>query len=365
MHSFNAATDLLQLATESYVIAAACTHLGIDNITDLPKNIQEDDAEGFAYFNDVASNIVDLAFQPLEIVDGSFHEPHCICRSDIDDEMVYCKNNSCKRGSWFHLSCMNMTAEDVPERDYYCSVDCAKSSKKRKGVLSSHTTTDHVYEYSKTLLHRGLGERVRSDAIRQNDGERMLMHWKYDMLEFESMNHPKHFIEGYSLLTDVNGGASKRIAHQIKWNRTVNLTGGKGKNNSMGVAMEILNKEFKQAVKSCGRDLTPSAVKRYSRVLGMRKEFQRIFDTKKTRTRSLGHQRGARDVKEDTLELAQLLLDSKCLQKIPGRSHNGFSNFTCQRYYTNQEGFLKKVEKHKEKRVMRMDIASATVTSCA
>ena len=37
---------------------------------------------------------------------------------------------------------------------------------------------------------RGLGERVRTDAVRENDGKRMLCHWRYDLLEFYEQHHP-------------------------------------------------------------------------------------------------------------------------------------------------------------------------------
>ena len=58
-------------------------------------------------------------------------------------------------------------------------------------VQSHDHHQSHVYNYTNTitiytraLMCRGLGERVRTDAVRGNDGKRMLRHWRYDLLEF-------------------------------------------------------------------------------------------------------------------------------------------------------------------------------------
>ena len=53
-----------------------------------------------------------------------------------------------------------------------------------------------VYTISCLVIWRGLNQRYRHDAIRENDGNRMLMHWKFDMLHFVEMHHPKYFLVG-------------------------------------------------------------------------------------------------------------------------------------------------------------------------
>ena len=157
---------------------------------------------------------------------------------------------------------------------------------KKKFQVLQPTNDDHIWQYSKAMLFRGLGERVRYDAIRENDGDRIISHWRFDMIDFFEKHHPKYFIEGFHLLSDLNGGASERMAHQLRWNRTVNTCGGMGRNIVMDLAMEHLNKEFKLAVKACGGNITPSAIKRYSRMLGMRKDFLHVclFDSHLTKT---------------------------------------------------------------------------------
>jgi len=85
---------------------------------------------------------------------------------------------------------------------------------------------------------------VRHKAIRINDGQRMMIPWKEDMLEFYELNHPKYFLCGTRFLMDTQGALSPRLGHQILWNRTFNLKGGKT-NLEMDLQMEFYNKEFK------------------------------------------------------------------------------------------------------------------------
>lgn len=44
--------------------------------------------------------------------------------------MIECSAQKlCKRGHWFHLTCINMSEEDVPEEeDWWCSKDCEWAS---------------------------------------------------------------------------------------------------------------------------------------------------------------------------------------------------------------------------------------------
>ena len=372
IHAFDSGTELLQLSTEAYVVAAACLHVEIDDPSKMPKDLPEGD-EGLLYFQDVVELVVEIAFQyldkpevavqPVEEPESEIHAyPYCICHTDIEDDMLFCENPSCRRGTWFHLSCMNMSLEDVPEDKYYCSIECSQASQKKKRVVVFHATNDHVFQYSRAMLFRGLGERARYDAIRENDGDRIISHWRSDMIDFYNMQHPKYFIEGFHLLTDMNGGVPERVAHQMKWNRTVNVRGGRGHNISMDLAMNHLKEEFKLAVKSCSGNITPSTMNRYSRVVGMRQDFQRKFEVHLPQNKRENESRKTENMQEDTLELAKLLLEHNCLEQLPGRSHTGFSDFVFKHALTQQDIFIECIENHQLQRAQGMDKAHAHVS---
>ena len=71
------------------------------------------------------------------------------------------------------------------------------------------------------MLWRWLNDRIRKDAIIMNDGERKLLHWEFDILEFFNRNHPTYFIYARRLLMAVNGADSERLKHQLTYSRTV------------------------------------------------------------------------------------------------------------------------------------------------
>lgn len=80
------------------------------------------------------------------------------------------------------------------------------------------------------LLWTGLNNMARHDAVKENDGPRMIIHLKFDMFEFYEKNHPKYFIFGHRLLANLTGAASEQLKHHLIWERTVNVNGGKAKN---------------------------------------------------------------------------------------------------------------------------------------
>ena len=154
--------------------------------------------------------------------------PFCICKQEIPGStMVFCSNMNCPNDVRFHLDCMNMENEDIPEGDWFCSDNCKKKQKwekkttsRKKKPVAECIFTDHKRNYTLRVI-------VRKDAIRENDGNRIIMHWKFDMLHFYDKHHPKYFLIWQRLLRAINGAVSKRLQHTLKWNRTVNPNGGK------------------------------------------------------------------------------------------------------------------------------------------
>ena len=60
---------------------------------------------------------------------------------------------------------------------------CCESCKERANATSLPSQdVDHELEYSKDVMWHGLIALCRQDEIRENDGPRMVLHWKVDML---------------------------------------------------------------------------------------------------------------------------------------------------------------------------------------
>lgn len=246
--SFNEATELLRFATICYVIAAALTFLKCQTMDDVPETNPGDKC---LLLQNVATQVVDMCFCPPNsqpVISANITEnetyKYCVCKRDTGEVMVCCENKKCKNGKWFHLSCMDIEKEDLDDvDDWFCSNQCREKPSKTTSCIPSDE--DSVFQYTKVLMYRGLREMVQHNAIRANHGPKIISYWKEDLFEFYDLHHTKYFLAGHQLLTDVGGGLSERLAHDLVWNRTVNLKGGKYSNLEMDLQMEFFNREFK------------------------------------------------------------------------------------------------------------------------
>ena len=84
--------------------------------------------------------------------------------------------------------------------------------------------------YTKRLLWRDLNSMARHDAVRENDGARLIMQWKFYMFNFFEKNYQIYLIFRERLFLNVTGATSERMIHHLIWERKVNVTGGKGRN---------------------------------------------------------------------------------------------------------------------------------------
>ncbi|XP_071476742.1 uncharacterized protein [Diadema antillarum] len=209
----------------------------------------------------------------------------------------------------------------------------------------------HKFEYTKAVLFHGLGEMVRYDAIREGDGNRILAHWRFDMLRFYANQHLKYLTEGHHLLMDVNGALSPRLAYQLTWNRTVNIQGGSGRNVSMDLEMETLNKDFKKFMKSAVGIQIDHAIHRYNQTVGLKACVAKFFDRKGSGKEDKKSAKSSQH--KDTITLAEMLLQEGCLEEVVGRGHAGFERFEFQGEFTQEEKFKERMSMLSWKRLER------------
>lgn len=254
---FDQANELQHFATEGYIVAAALEYM---NIREIPDSLPFDDDDLFTYFGEVCNHILILSFHPpsscqqrMETVSGddeADEESDMVCgRCNLPDieansgNWILCDNRKCNL--CFHFECVDIDETNVPDDDaeWFCSKKCEREVKKKS--RKSKSKKDNILEYTKAVLWSGVGSMVRHDAVRENDGERIIRHWKYDMINYFENHHPKYFILGFRLLTAVNGGVSARLKEDLIWNRTVNNKGGADTNIEMDLQMEHFNNEYK------------------------------------------------------------------------------------------------------------------------
>lgn len=257
--SFNHDEEFLDFITNAYTVLAAMHLLDMKTLQESPRLYPATEEEQLDFLDDVSAKIVDMIFlssQPYvkhilqsinEGITGTEETGFCVCRTDHQGEdMIFCANKDCMFGGWFHRECIGLTEEDVPEEDWWCSPECRnyKPGKGKKNTVADNLT-DHKKMYALKVMWYGMNQKVRRDALRENDGPRIIMHWKFDLLNFYEYNHPKYFHVCHQLLSAVNGAASPRLRHSLIWNRTVNPNGGPGKNLEKDLQIEFFNKEYK------------------------------------------------------------------------------------------------------------------------
>ncbi len=69
-----------------------------------------------------------------------------------------------------------------------CSVTCAMQSKKQSLMKSQ----DHIQEYSRALVFRGLCDMATQDMIREGDGDALNRDWRLYNIEFQE-KHRNYF----------------------------------------------------------------------------------------------------------------------------------------------------------------------------
>ena len=106
------------------------------------------------------------------------------------------------------------------------------------------------------------------DAIREGDGNRVLLVWKFLFLIFKASKRKNYAIEAFTLLAQYYLILPPRLAEQLKWSRFVNVHGLPGHNVSCDLHMEHLNRLTKTAVDGLGANKTEKAIFRVGKMVG-------------------------------------------------------------------------------------------------
>ena len=98
-----------------------------------------------------------------------------------------------------------------------------------------------VYEYAKEVVSLGLLWECFHDAIKEGNGKRVLMIWKYLLLVFIAAKHKNYAKEAVILHLQHQYLFSDHQAAQLMWSRFVNTRGQIGCNVPTDLHMEHLN----------------------------------------------------------------------------------------------------------------------------
>ena len=114
------------------------------------------------------------------------------------------------------------------------------------------------------------------DDVREGDGERIIRCPRYFLSLFKCSDCTNYSVEAFNLLFEYEYALTPRMKQQVMWERTINVHGKPGKNVSIDLHMEHINKEWKQAMGSFGSNIGDTAV---SRSIGELVKGTRQFDS--------------------------------------------------------------------------------------
>ncbi|KAK7146340.1 hypothetical protein R3I93_013931 [Phoxinus phoxinus] len=212
------------------------------------------------------------------------------------------------------------------KKDHGISV-CDHKDKNGASAVEQHQEEDCVFNYHSAFLKMGLLERDFLDSVREGDGKRtILCLWKFKMLHFKDAQRHKYSLEALKIQFDIQAMQSPRVAHRMMWNRTVNVTGGAGKNVALDLNCEHYGRYTKDAISHLGANVNFQTAQQVSRTLQRQRQLMDNFDADVQLSPESGKHTMAS--KEEDIDAMVAVLKQQEIYKItPGRSYAAFPSF--------------------------------------
>lgn len=192
-----------------------------------------------------------------------------------------------------------------------------------KGKSDSAKASDTVYSYACETLSLGLLYMEFRDAIKEGDGERVLLVWKFLLLIFKASKRKNYAIEAFTLLVQYYLVLPPRLAEQLKWSRFINVHGLPGHNISCDLHMEHLNRLAKTAVEGLGANKSNKAIIRVGKTIGTLSAATENFNLQHNLPAASGSH-SQKSSEKDLKKVVKLLQQQKVFQNTRGRKHKSF-----------------------------------------
>ena len=300
--------QFFDVVLDSHIVAAALVFFGMDDVDGQPTqnvDLAKLKAEKWGYLSQILQAFINQfipAFvqQPIVITDQPESHP----------------STKTKRG-----------ASEVAQPTH-SSARTKKDASKVVKPTQSGAKEDYILNYACNMMGHILLARNFRDAARENDGARSIRCWKFFLLHYRAeSSRSKYAIEAFHLLAQINALLSPRMAHELIWNRTVNVNGGAGNNIPMDLHLEHLNRVFKDNINTFRAHISEQSVQRSSRAIAPVKAILEAFDKATSVKQESGHHTNA-NLSRDFNVALQLLRKQNIFKKQTGRSHNSFKTIS-------------------------------------
>ena len=186
-------------------------------------------------------------------------------------------------------------------------------------------TDDGVFIYARELLTLGLFWMGFHDAIREGDGERVTMYWKFLLPIFKTLGRKKYSVECVKLQLQRSYHLSPRQSAQLVWSRFVNTHGRVGCNIPCDLHLEHHNRRLKTLLRHLGSNLQKTCIERAAKSIGVVHKVCEVFEME-TRHKCESDKHAIPGSKKDFDLIISVLKDTEVFVDCPGRSHSAFCN---------------------------------------
>lgn len=114
---------------------------------------------------------------------------------------------------------------------------------------------DHINNFHRSFIHDALLYADLRNAIRFDDGQRIISHWRWWLLYFKATGRKNYAKEAVNLLGNLKADFSKWTAYIVTHNRCINSTGLPGHAKAIDMALEHNNLIIKNAMRSAGANV--------------------------------------------------------------------------------------------------------------
>ena len=191
----------------------------------------------------------------------------------------------------------------------------ARSSNQQNAV-------DSVQVYATEVLTLSLLWSGFTDSIKEGDGDKVMMYWRFLLLVFKSGRCKNYSSEAVNLLSQLHV-LSPRLVAQVKWGRFVNTKGRAGCNISSDLHMEHLNRRLKGILRNLGPNNSFGTIQRAANTIGAVSDVCRQFAKEVGISRESDHHTSTSNERDFRIIL-QTLQDKEVFAKLNGRAHNSF-----------------------------------------
>lgn len=323
----NANEDFLEVAVTGYILVAAMSFLGMTDLHGAPDAslvppclwmVDLDESERSSILAKIASavvdNHVDLAISPgTSNLTSTYPATTTLSPSDPTDPPTGSASSPPNNPA---TNPPTNPSTDPPTNLTTTSPDPTNPS--TSGLQSASS----VYNYTREVISLGLLYLNFKDAVREGDGERVLLTWKYFLVMFRATGHRNYAMEALTLLTQCLVTLPPNLAEQVKWNRFINTHGHPGQNITMDLFMEHLNRIIKTAIDGLGANKTERAIVRAGKCVGCFANVLERFDGQ-AGIAAVSGKHSEQTISNDLKEIVQQLLEADVFDT--SHAHKSFS----------------------------------------